>query len=594
MKQAPDKPAKQHLLKKIKGSYTESDMSRYVSHVLVSVIVGMLAGTGAIIFHHLLYLTRTFFRPDNFRAMYNIPVFFIILIPVAGGIICSAMTWLYPALAKERGVISVIKAIILRKGFIPIKETLFHFIAPIVSIGTGAPLGPEGPSAKIGSGIGSFMSQIFRHESNDRIMYTAAGGGAAIAAVFNAPIAGVFFGIEVILLNDLKNRALSALIIATVMADILSRTVLGNEKIFIIPEYSSGDIFTYPYYILLGILCGLVSVFYFRFSGMIKQLFNEKLKIRNPFYRLFPVTLIFGIVLVYNYDLFGIGYIAINKVLHGQIDPSTVFQMMVFKVLFLALFLQAGAFGGSFAPALSIGAFLGFSAACGANSLLGTNLDATAFALVGMGGVMAGINSIPLTSILLVFEVTHDYRFILPLMLASIIAYLVTLYHRKGSEYTIALMDENIDVTKKGDLDIFSKMTIGSIIQKDMDIVDFRTPFKDLAGIIIDAKYGDVFVTDRHYRYLGVITLKDVRRALLDNDLAELLIAGDLAVKVPAVTGSDSVSLAITRIREFNIENIPVVSSYETGELTGIITHREIIETYYKTLDDLAMSEFLL
>jgi len=584
----------QQLLKKITRGYTETDISKYVTHVLISVIIGLLAGAGAIVFHKMLHVTRIFFEPDNFKAAYNVPVFFIILIPVAGGIICSLMTWFFPQIAREKGVISVIKSIIIRKGLIPFKETLFHFIAPVISIGTGAPLGPEGPSAKIGSGIGSFMSQIFRHRSNDMIMYTAAGGGAAISAVFNAPIAGVFFGIEVILLNDLKNRALSALIIAAVMADILSRTVLGNERIFTIPEYYGGDIFTYPYYILLGVLCGIISVFYFKLSEKIKHMLNEKLKIHNPFIRLLPVTLVFGIALLYNYDLFGIGYDAINTVLGGHIDPFQVFLLMVLKIVFLALFLQAGAFGGSFAPALSIGAFLGFSAAHGANMFLGTSLDTTAFALVGMGGVMAGINSIPLTAIFLVFEVTHDYRFILPLMLSSIIAYLAILYYRKGSEYSIALMDENIDVTKKGDLDIFGKMTIGAIIQKDMDVVDFRTPLKVLVNIIIDAKYGDVFVTDRHNRYLGVITLKDVRRALLDNDLAELLIAGDLAVKIPAVTGDAPVSLAIKRIREFNIENIPVIVSQKNHELAGIITHRDIIETYYKTLDDIAMSEFLL
>ncbi len=584
----------QQLLKNITKGYTESDISKYISHVLISVIIGLLAGAGAIVFHKMLHMTRIFFEPDNFRAAYNVPVFFIILIPVAGGVICSVMTWFCPVIAREKGVMSVIKSIIIRKGFIPFKETLFHFSAPVISIGTGAPLGPEGPSAKIGSGIGSFISQIFRHRSNDMIMYTAAGGGAAIAAVFNAPIAGVFFGIEVILLNDLKNRALSALIIAAVMADILSRTVLGNEKIFIIPDYHSGDVFAYPYYMLLGVLCGIISVLYFKFSEQIKHLLNEKFKIHNPFIRLLPVTLIFGIALVYNYDLFGIGYDAINSVLNGQVNPFQVFLMMILKIVFLALFLQAGAFGGSFAPALSIGAFLGYSTAYGANIFLGTNLDITAFALVGMGGVMAGINSIPLTSILLVFEVTHDYRFILPLMLASIISYLAILYYRKASEYSIALMDENIDVTKKGDLDIFRKMTIGSIIQKDMDVADYRTPLKELVNIIIDAKYGDVFITDRHNRYLGVITLKDVRRALLDNDLAELLIAGDLAVKIPSVTGEDPVSLAIKSIREYNIENIPVVSSDGSGLLTGIITHRDIIETYYKTLDDMATSEYLL
>lgn len=574
--------------------YLETDISKYITHVFISIIIGIFAGGGAIAFHHVLYVTRTFFRPDNFRAKFDIPVFFIILIPVAGGLFSSLLTWLYPLIAREKGVLSVIKAIIIKKGFIPIKETLFHFLAPVISIGTGAPLGPEGPSAKIGSGIGSYMSQLFKHSTNDMIMYTAAGGGAAIAAVFNAPIAGVFFGIEVILLNDLKNRALSALIIAAVMADLLSRTILGGHNIFTIPAYNIGDIYTYPFYIMLGVLCGVIAIIYFKLSEFIKKIYDEKLKVTNPFYKLLPVTLIFGIFLVYQYDLFGIGYIAINRVFQGSLLPHQVLHLMVLKIIFLALFLQAGAFGGSFAPALSIGTFLGYLMAIAANILLGTTLDPVAFALVGMGGVLAGINSIPLTSILLVFEVTGDYNFILPLMLAAVISHLAILYHRKGTEYSIALLNENIDVTKKGDLDLFGKMTVGSVLQTDMDVVDYSTPFKDVVRIIIDARYGDVFVTGKNNELVGVITLKDVRQALLDNDLTDLLIAGDLVIKIPPVKIDDPVSTAIAKIREYDIENIPVVVSEEDAQFVGIVNHRDIIETYYKTLDDISMSEFLL
>lgn len=574
--------------------WLQSDIFRYMSHVFTSILIGILAGGGAILFHYLLDITRTYFRPNNFRAHYDVPAFLIIFIPVTGGIICSLLTWLFPAVAREKGVISVIKAIIIRKGFIPVKETLFHFIAPVVSIGTGAPLGPEGPSAKIGSGIGSYMSQLFRHDSNDMIMYTAAGGGAAISAVFNAPIAGVFFGIELILLNDLKNRALSALIIAAVMANLLSRSVIGMQKIFTIPAYNIGDFTAYPFYLVLGILCGVISVIYMLFSDWFRKMFNEKLRITNPFIRLLPVTLIFGIFLMYQYDLFGIGYIAINRVLQGAITPWQILELMILKVVFLALFLQAGAFGGSFAPALSIGTFLGYLLAVVSNSILGTALDPVAFALAGMGGVLSGINSIPLTSILLVFEVTSDYNFILPLMLAAVLSHLVVLYKRKGSEYTLALLDENIDVTKKGDLDIFGKIRVESILQTDMDVVDYATPFREVVRVIMDAKYGDVFVTGSKNRLIGVITLKDVRQALLDNDLCDLLIAGDLVIDIPPVLSSDPLSLAIQKIKEHGVENIPVVVSPESREFAGIISHRDIIETYYRKIDDISMSEYLL
>jgi CIC family chloride channel protein len=354
-----------------------------------------------------------------------------------------------------------------------------------------------------------------------------------------------------------------------------------------------GDLESYPYYLALGVCCGLAAYIYFKFSEKFKILFNDKLKLHNPFLRLFPATIIFGFFLIWNYELFGIGYSTISKVLHNGIDNPDLTILFALKIIFLAMFVQAGAYGGTFAPSLSIGAFLGYLFAFIANSYFPVVLDPVAFALVGMGGVLAGINSIPLTSILLVFEVTGDYMFILPLMLVSIISYPVIIYYRRGSEYTLALMDENIDVTKKGDLDILAKRNVGSILRKDMDVADYRTPFRELVRIIINSKYGDIFIVNEKNHLTGVITLKDVRHAILDNDLADLLIAGDIAVKVPAVKITDPVANALMKIKEFELEIIPVVSGEYHSYFEGVITHKDIIETYFEVIEDISMSEHL-
>ncbi len=580
-------------LKTLRVNYTESEIFRYISHILLSILLGLLAGGGAILFHYLLEHMRHIFEDQSLSIFSGLPAYSIIFIPIFGGIITSFMTLFQPETASKKGIVSVIKSIILKKGFIPIKETIFHLFAPIISIGTGAPLGPEGPAAKIGSGIGSYMSQKLNLNKNDMVMYTTAGAGAAISAAFNAPIAGVFFGIEVILLNDLKNRALSALIISSVVADILSRAYLGNERVFTIPHYDTGNIYSYPFYIGLAVLCGLTALLYFKFSDSFRYLLNEKFKIFNPFLRLLPITIIFGFVLLRYDEIFGIGYNLINSVLAGQIQLQTLIILLVLKVVFLVLFIQAGAFGGTFAPSLSIGALLGFSYALIMNSTFGTNLDPTAFALVAMGGVLSGINCIPLTSILLVFEVTNDYQFILPLMLASIVSYLVIIYYKKGNIYTIALMNDNIDMSKRGELDILSKINAGVILKKDMDVVDFRMPFKELLRIIINSKYGDVFVVDAGNKLLGMITLKDVRQTLMDNDLVDLLIAYDLITQVPVVRENDPLTLAISKIKQYEIEIIPVVSDKDGTTLSGIITYKDILQSYNVMLDEAEHSEHL-
>lgn len=199
-----------------------SELYRYLSYLVLSSSVGAFAGVGATLFRILLNMMRGLFDTDNPVSLLMRYEYLIIFIPVIGGIIIATMTRLFPTAAGERGITSIIKSVLLRNGYIPLKVTAFHMAAPVIAIGTGAPLGPEGPSAKIGSGIGSLLCQVLRLPPNDMKMFTAAGAGAAIAAVFNAPIAGVFFGIEVILLNKIKNSFLGCFIIAAVAAKSLA------------------------------------------------------------------------------------------------------------------------------------------------------------------------------------------------------------------------------------------------------------------------------------------------------------------------------------------------------------------------------------
>lgn len=569
------------------GASVNSEIFRYISHIILSVLLGLLAGAGGILFHSLLEFMRSIFGASG----EGVPGIWIIGVPAAGALVSSAMTWMAPAISRQRGVVSVIKSVILKNGFIPIKETVFHLFAPIVSIGTGIPLGPEGPSAKIGSGIGSFMSQLLKLGKNDMVMYTVAGAGAAISAVFNAPIAGVFFGIEVILMNDMRNRAMSALIISSVVADILSRFVLGSTRVITIPQYSIGDLSWYPFFVGLAVCCGLAAMLYFVLSDSIGTLLDDRLKIRNPFIKLLPASLLFGLVLVKFPQLFGIGYNTINNVLAQVTSFSDAAWLLGLKIFFIALLARCGAYGGTFAPSLGIGALAGFVFAESMNAVFNVSLDSSVFALVGMGGVLAAVNSIPMTSILLVIEMTNDYRFILPLMLVSVISYLVVLYCRKGTVYNIALLKDNIDVTRKGEMDILRKIHVRSILRTDMDAVDYRTPFRKLMSVIVNSKYGDIVVTDDAGRLAGFITLRDVRQALIDNDLVDLLIAQDLMSDVPAVGENDPLSVAIQKMDRDDIENIPVTD--ESGRFTGIITHNDIIHSYEKLIGNMDNTESL-
>ncbi len=586
-------PKKNLFHEKVVSYLIKSEISQYLFHIMLSIILGIAAGAGAVLFHYLLEKMRDLFEPRNFAGMFESGRYLIIAVPVVGGLICASLTRLFPKVARQRGVLDVVKAIILNNGYIPKRVTLFHLVSPIISIGTGAPLGPEGPVAKIGSGIGSFLSQTFRLNRKDMMMYTAAGAGAAISAVFNAPIAGVFFGIEVILLNDMKNRALSALIISSVIADILSRLILGNHHVFTIPSHTQGPVHTYLFYLVLGLVCGMISMLFLAGSRWYGKFLSERLKIKNEFLKLLPVTLLFGLILTKYYQLFGIGYATINAVLARGIPIQDLAVLLLLKFVFVILFMRSGSYGGTFAPSLSIGAFSGYLFAEIAGSLTGVALDPVAFALAGMGGVLAGINSVPITAIMLVFEVTGDYRFILPLMLVSIISFLVTIYFNRSNVYTVELMNQGIDVTKRGEVDLLGKVRVKELMRTDFDLVDQKTSFRDLFQMLMNSSLGDVFVTDSMERLAGIITLKDVRLAITDNDLVDLLIARDLAAAVPSVREDDPVSLAIQKIKMYDIDTIPVINNDRDRKITGALTHHDILQAYNTLLEEWETSQFL-
>jgi CIC family chloride channel protein len=576
----PGKPKK--LLARLR---VRTELYRYVTYVFFSTLLGLLAGLGAVLFHYLLDLSRSFFENGNFARILNLDPRLIVLVPVIGALATSTMTRLFPETARQKGVTSVIKSVLIHNGYIPFRVTIFHLIAPLLSIGTGAPLGPEGPAAKIGSGLGSWMCQVLKLGQSDMKMYAAAGAGAAISAVFNAPIAGVFFSIEIILLNDIRNRVLGGFIIAAVVANLLSRAVLGNTSVFNIPPYQFPSLGDYPVFLLLGVACGAVSLIFFLLNNAAGRLMRTRLAVANEFTFLLPLSLLFGFVLLWYPELFGVGYGAMNDAINGYYTLGFVASLLALKMVFFAFFLRAGAYGGLFAPALYIGVFTGFLFSGVSNSLLGLSTDPVLFSLVAMGGVLAGIHSMPLTAMMLVFELTNDYRLILPLMFVSVIAYLVVIYVNRGSLYTRELREDGINVAVYGESTLLSKIRVKDLKRVDFESVYTTTPFRKILPLLSDSGCNDIFVVDENHVLSGVISIRDIRHVLLSSDMADVLLAMDISSPAPALTDGDTVAEALGQIEEYDIENIPVVASADSRVVTGMITRHDILKAYNRILE---------
>ncbi len=553
---------------------TRYDLKEYILQIGISLVIGATAGLGSMVFHTLIEWMRFAINPSRFARYLEIPSFIMAIVPVIGALLIIGLTRLFPEQASERGVKSVIKSVLLQKMPIPFFTTLFHLIASAVTLGTGAPLGPEGPSAKIGAGMGSYLSSLLGLHIRKMTTYTVAGAGAAISAIFNAPIAGVFFGIEVILLNDLKNESLSALVIASVSADIVSKAYLGNVSLLQIPGFQVNT-YEVTYFILLAIVCGIVALLFMELSHIIK-IFFKKISKGDTIAILLPVSMIFAVAVMLYTDIYGIGYELINKVLAKEFPVNMLIILFALKIIFIALYFQTGAYGGLFAPSLCIGILVGFLFTS-LLSFFGVTLDPVTYALIGMGGMLAGLNSIPITAILMVFELTNDYRIILPVMLASVIAHLTVTYYNKGTIYELELLEEGIDV-RKSRINILESVSVQSIARKDFHTITARSPLKAAINKLIDAETGLIVVDDKG-DYTGILSLNEVRQALLSSEVVELLICRDIVLHADPCSINDSAAVALKRMDEYGIDFLPVI---EDNKVKAIVLYRDIISSYNK------------
>lgn len=263
-------------LNRIKIFLEKITFPEYTFFSFYAILIGAAAGLAAVSFHLSIEFFNKIFFENTKDDLFFLGSAAVIIIPAVGMLIQSAMIHLAPEISKKRGVIEIIKSVALKGGYIPLRNTIFHFLAPVICIGSGGTVGPEGPAAQLGGGVASKLATLFRLSDQKRRIFTAAGAGAAIAAIFNTPLGGVFFALEIVLLNDFHAPTFSALILASVTASAISRIFLGNESIFSFSVPHIGEYQNFYLFILLGLLCGLIGVLFLKYDTFASNLFKKK------------------------------------------------------------------------------------------------------------------------------------------------------------------------------------------------------------------------------------------------------------------------------------------------------------------------------
>ncbi len=558
--------------------------------LILSALVGVGTALGAIGFIALIrYFNHLFFGltdqilteaigSQGFSIKYWFPI-----IPVIGGLLVGPIVYKYAAEARGHGVPEVMNAVARLGGIIRPRVAAAKTIASAICIGSGGSAGREGPIVQIGSAIGSTVGQMF-HMSSDRVrILVGCGAAAGISSVFNAPIAGVIFSLEIIL-GDYAITTFSPVIISSVVASVITRSVMGNHPAFDVPDYSLVSAWEIPLYVVMGMALGGGGVLFTRTLAVFEDGF-DRLKM-NPMFKPALGGLLLGVIAIFYPQVLADGYETIKLTLYGQISVWLLIVLIFMKLAATSLTLGSGNSGGIFAPALFMGAVAGGAFGVLVHHLF-PSITATsgAYALVGMAGMVAATTHAPITALLIIFEMTSDYRIILPLMVTVVFSALVARRLFPHSIYTAKLIRRGIDIRGGKDINVLKSHQVSEIMDTDFKTISASTSLVRIFDIMEHSKESYFVVQDNSGHIRGVLTLQDIRSVLSQHSLDYLVIAQDLVHEETVVLDSnDDLEHAFQQFDARGLKLIPVVGGQQKTEVIGVIRRETLLDYYNQRL----------
>jgi len=569
----------------IDGAVGPGGMPERTFMVLMAIAIGILGGFGAVLFRLAIKVSQgAFFGTLDYTLDYvgRLPWYARFLAPAVGGLVVGPVVHYLARETKGHGVPEVMESIVLREGRIRPRVMFAKVAASAVCIGSGGSAGREGPIVQIGSSLGSTLGQIFSVKGLRLRTLVACGAAAGIAGTFNAPIAGALFAVEV-LLGDFGVSQFSPVVLSSVAATVVSRHFLGDFPAFEVPEYEFVNVFEILAYMVLGVAAALVALAFIRTLYATEDLFE---KIPLPAVAKPALGgLVVGAIGIYFPHIFGVGYGAITLALHGRLLWTVLALMLCLKIAATSVTLGSGGSGGVFAPSLFIGAGLGGLVGTVAHSLFPTlTASPGAYALVGMGAVAASGMHAPLTAIIIVFEMTGDYRIILPLMVSCVIGVLITTRVMRDSIYTMKLSRRGVRIVRGQEANILASLKVSQVMKREFEAVNESASIKELVDLVIRSPHINFFVLGDGDRLIGVVSLEDIRNILNQAErLGSLLVAYDLMSPVvyrckPSTT-LDKVMKAFGEIRT-GVEELPVVAEDDPDRLIGVVHKSDVIVAY--------------
>jgi len=546
--------------------------------------IGAIAALGVVAFYKLIDLAYALLvlqigaRLDPAASAFYRPLVTALALWIAWAIVRWAR------LPDGQTVPDVQLAIAKRGGVVPFRSVLIRTVAAVVTLAGGGSAGSEGPTAVLGSSIGSAVGRTLRFQPRRLKILVGCGAAAGISAAFNAPFAGAFFALEEVL-GSFSVGAFSPVVIASVVAAITVRPFLGSHPAFHIPPYGSirplAIVLLYP---LLGILCGLASAFYSKMYFAVADVFQ---RVKPAWLRPLIGGLAVGILGYFGSGLLtGSGHLAIPIEMFGGIAWYLLIGFAIAKMLATSLTLGSGGSGGLFTPTLFVGAAFGGGIGALAHELLPHfGLHPEAWALVGMAGLIAGTLHAPITAIFMVFEMTNDYNIVPPLMIVTVIALATARRFSTHGLYDGWLARRGEHLAHGTDRAIMHRLLVRDVMIATPARVPPEATLAEVVAATSESRVTTLPVVDADGLLQGVITYGDLRLALLDRgELAPLLLAADLAEPTEVALATDTVQTAMAKLNARAADLLPIVESEAHQLLIGVLTREDVLAAYEREL----------
>ncbi|HVI46737.1 MAG TPA: chloride channel protein [Chitinophaga sp.] len=581
--------------------WLHSKLNRNQFLLLSGILVGCAAGLAGVILKTLVHYIHYVI---TYKVHFSTQVIFYIVFPFLGIVLTTLMVVLFFKGQSRKGIPAILHEIALNSSFIPPVKMYSQVLQSAITVGLGGSAGLESPIAVTGAALGSNYARTYHLGYKERTLLLAAGATAGIAAAFNAPIAGMMFAFE-ILLTGVVFSDFMPLIVAAVCGSLLSKIILQEEVLFHFESRMPFNYHNLPFYIALGLLCGLYARYFVVLSQKVEHFFKHLQW--NALHKAMLGGVLVSALCVMMPPLFGEGYSSVKALAGGSGEeilqnsffrylPLQSWMILVFtgcvcllKAFATSITIQSGGNGGNFAPSLFAGGFLGYFFAILCSQLGIDDVPVTNLVIVGMAGVMAGVMYAPLTAIFLIAESSSGYDLFIPLMIVATISYLIAKWFSPISPEIKELAKEGKVFTREHDKNILLLMKMNDLVETDVQQISIDASLRQLIDVVKEGNRNIIAVMDQQQLFQGIVTLDDIRPIMFNPELYDSITVKKLMKAPPAVVSlKNNINQVIKIFDEVNVWTLPVV---QDKKLVGFISKSSILNKYRLLLQEYSNAE---